>query len=59
MLFSTVAVEIYIPIAGGGGSLFSTPSPAFIICKMLDVGHCSACEMISDGYVLSFFPFYG
>ena len=29
------------------GSLFSTPSPAFIICRFFDDGHSDWCEMIS------------
>ena len=28
------------------GSLFSTPSPAFIVCRLLDGGHSDWCEMI-------------
>ena len=29
------------------GSLFSTPSPAFIVCRLLDDGHLDQCEVIS------------
>ena len=29
------------------GSLFSTPSPAFIVCRFFDDGHSDQCEMIS------------
>ena len=35
MLFSIVAVPIYIPVNGVGGFPFSTPSPAFIICRCI------------------------
>ena len=29
------------------GSLFSTPSPAFTVCRLLDDGHSDKCEMVS------------
>ena len=29
------------------GSLFSTPSPAFIVYRLFDVGHSDQCEVIS------------
>ena len=29
------------------GSLFSTPSPTFIVCRFFDDGHSGRCEMIS------------
>ena len=35
MLFSIVAAPIYIPINGAGGFPFSTASPAFIICRLI------------------------
>ena len=28
------------------GSLFSTPSPAFIVCRYFDDGHSEQCEVI-------------
>ena len=28
------------------GSLFSTPSPAFIVCRLFDDGHSDQCEVI-------------
>ena len=28
-------------------SLFSTPSPAFIVCRLFDDGHSDQCELIS------------
>ena len=36
-------------------SLFSTPSPAFIVCKLFDDGHSDWCEVISHcGFDLHF-----
>ena len=29
------------------GTLFSTPSPAFIVCRLFDDGHSDLCEVIS------------
>ena len=29
------------------GSLFSTPSPAVIVCRLFDDGHSDRCEVIS------------
>ena len=29
------------------GSLFSTPSPAFIVCRFFDDGHSDWCEVMS------------
>ena len=46
MLFSIVVVPIYIPTNSVGGSLFSTPSPAFVICGLFDDGHSDQCEVI-------------
>ena len=31
------------------GSLFSTPSPAFIVCRYFDGGHSDHCEVIPLG----------
>ena len=31
------------------GSLFSTPSPAFIVCRFFDDGHSDRCEVIPHG----------
>ena len=36
MLFSTVVVPIYIPINSVEGSLFSTPSLEFVICRFIN-----------------------
>ena len=38
-LFSIVAVPTYIPTNSVGGSLFFTPSPAFVICRLFNDGH--------------------
>ena len=36
-------------------SLFSTPSPAFIVCRLFDDGHSDQCEVISHwGFDLHF-----
>ena len=38
-----------------GGSLFSTPSPAFIACRLLDRSHSDWCEMVPhSGFDLHF-----
>ena len=42
---SIMAVSIYIPITVHECSLFSTPSPAFIVCRIFD-GHSDWCEVI-------------
>ena len=34
------------PANSEGGSLFSTPSLAFIVCRLFDGGHSDQCEMI-------------
>ena len=46
MLFSIVAVLIYITTNCTEGSLFPTPSPSFIVCRFFDDGHSDWCEMI-------------
>ena len=49
MLFSIVTVSIYIPPSSARGlslSLFSTPSPAVIVCRFFDDGHSDQCEVI-------------
>ena len=50
-----MAVPIYIPPTVYEGSLFSTPSPAFIVCRLFDEGHSDWCEVIShcSFYVIS------
>ena len=47
ILSSLVAVSIYIPTTVPEGSLFSTFSPAFIVCRFLNDGHSYQCEVIS------------
>ena len=37
-------LAIYIPPTVQGGSLFSTPSPAFIVSRFFDDGHSDRCE---------------
>ena len=44
---SIVAVSIYIPPTVPECSLFSTPSPAFIVCRLFDEGHSDWCKVIS------------
>ena len=46
MLFSIVAVSISIPTNSQEGSLFSTPSPAFVVCTFSDDAHSNQCEVI-------------
>ena len=46
ILSSTGAISIYIPTNSATG-LFSTPSPAFIVCKLFDEGHSDQCEVLS------------
>ena len=44
---SIVAVSIYIPPTVQERPLFSTPSPAFIVCRLFDDGHSDQSEVIS------------
>ena len=41
-----MAAPIYIPTNSVGGSLFSTPSPVFTVCRPFDDSHSDQCEMI-------------
>ena len=43
---SIVVISIYIPPTVQERSLFSTPSPAFIVCRLFDDGHSDWCEVI-------------
>ena len=43
-LFSIVAVLACLPTNRVRGSLFSTPSPPFIACRLFDDGHSDWCE---------------
>ena len=45
-LFSIVAMWVCTPTNSGRGSLFSTPSPAFTICRLFHGSHSEMCEMI-------------
>ena len=45
-LFSIVAVLVCIPTNSVRGSLFSTPSPAFIACRLFDGSHPDLHEMV-------------
>ncbi len=46
ILFPIVAVSIYIPTNSARGFLFSTPSPAFVVCRFSDDAHSNRCEVI-------------
>ena len=47
ILFSIVAVSITFPPTVQEGSLSSSPSPAFIVCRFFDDAHSDRCEMMS------------
>ena len=46
ILFSIVAVSMYIPTNSAGGFLFSTSSPAFFACRYFDDTHSDQYEVI-------------
>ena len=46
MLSSMVAYQFTCPPTVQEGSLFSTPSPAFIVCEFFDDGHSDQGEVI-------------
>ena len=46
ILFSIVVVSVCIPTNSVQGFPFSSPSPAFIVCRLFDDGHSDRCEMI-------------
>ena len=46
-IMMAIVVSIYIPTAVQEHSLFSTPSPAFIVCRLFDDGHSNQCEVMS------------
>jgi len=55
VLVSTMAVPIYIPTNTAGGSLFPTPSPAFVICGLIKDGPSDQCEVLPPcGFHLHF-----
>ena len=47
ILSSIEAVSIYIPPTVQACSLFSTPCPAFIVCRLFGNGHSDWCEVTS------------
>ena len=47
-MFSIVDTPTYIPTNRIGGSLFSTPSPAFVICRLFNNGHPDWCEVVPN-----------
>ena len=46
-MFFIVIVPIYAPTNRVKGSLFSVPSPTYIICRVFDDGRPDQCEVIS------------
>ena len=40
---------MYIPINSVGGFLFSTPSPAFVICRLFIDDHSDQCGVVPYG----------
>ena len=53
-MFSTVAEPTYIPTNRVEGFPFSTPSPAFIACTLLDRSHSDWREMVPGGFMLMY-----
>ena len=47
LLFSIVAVPIYIPTNGVGRFPLLQTSPAFIVCRFFDDGHSDLCEVLT------------
>ena len=55
ILSSIVAYQFTFPPTAQECSLFSIPSPAFIVCRLLDAGHSDHCDVISHcNFNLSF-----
>ena len=52
IVLSIVAALMYIPTNNVGGPPFSTPSPAFIICRLFNDGHSDWCEVIPHCFSL-------
>ena len=48
ILFSIAAVVITSPPTGLEDSVFSTPCPAFIVCRLFDYGLSDQCEVITS-----------
>ena len=49
ILFSIVVVPVYIPTKSVGQFPFSTPSPAFVLCGLINDGHSDWCEVVPHG----------
>ena len=49
ILFSIVIVPAAFPPTVQEGSLFSTPSPAFVTCGLINDGHSDWCEVVFFG----------
>ena len=50
-----MVVPIYIPTNSVGEFPFSTPSPAFVLCGLINDDHSGWCEVVSHGnFILSF-----
>ena len=49
IVFSTKMYQFTSLTVEPEGSLFSTPSPAFIVCRFFDDGHSDWCEVITHG----------
>ena len=55
VLFSTVVTLIYISANSYNGSLLSTSSPAYVICRLSDESHSDRYEVMSPcGFDLHF-----
>ena len=46
-IFQSGCISLHFPPAMQECSLFSTLSPAFIVCRLFDDGHSDQCEVIS------------
>ena len=46
ILFSIVAASTYVPLTVEESSLFFTPSPAFVFCRVFNDGHSDQCEVV-------------
>ena len=55
ILSSIVIVSIYVPTNSEEHTLFSTPSPEFIVCRLFDEGHSDQYEVtVHYGFDLLF-----
>ena len=46
-VFHSSSYQFTFPPVVQEGSLFSIPSPAFIVCRVFDDGHSDKCEVVS------------